>query len=107
VSGAIQRPNGKFYRPRKVIAACVVDADEIIAGVMILGTHDLDRAQPLADQYAAWQLDSGYAAARPLPGWYREGFAGGQLRWITDEVHGRAGVWFQEIVEVPCEILQV
>jgi hypothetical protein len=95
----ITRPNGKPYRPRKVIAACVSDEDGGIGGVMVLGTHDLGRAQALADQYAAWQLDSGYAAADPLPGWYREGFAGGQLRWITDEERGRAGVWFREIAE--------
>jgi hypothetical protein len=97
----IMRPNGKPYRPRKVVACAVANEDQILSGVMILGTHDVARAQPLADQYAAWQLDAGYAAAKPLEGWYREGFESGQFRWITDEVRGRAGVWFREIVEVP------
>jgi hypothetical protein len=95
----ITRPNGKPYRPRAVTANAVADEDQILCGVIVLGTHDLTRAQPMADQYARWQLGEGYAAASPLRGWYRDGFESGHRAWITDEEHGRSGIWFREIVE--------
>jgi hypothetical protein len=95
----ITRPNGKPYRPRKVIAAAVCDEDESLAGVIVLGTHDLAVAQTLADRYAAWQLGSGTVAADPLLGWYRDGLVNGQRCWITDEARGRAGIWFRSIAE--------
>jgi hypothetical protein len=97
----IQRPNGKIYRSRAVTANAVVDEDQILSGVIVLGTHDRERAQPLADRYARWQLGSGYAAASPRTGWYRDAFEGGERRWITDEERGRAGVYFAEIAEIP------
>ena len=53
----------------------------------------------LADQYVAWQLDSGYVAAEPCTVWWRDGFDGGRRMWLTDEEHGRAGVFFREVVE--------
>lgn len=93
----ITRPNGKLYRPRKLIAAAVDDGDGGVGGVMILGTHDTGRAQAFANEYAMWVTDEKVTAIKPLPGWYREGFSGGELRWISDEEHGRAGVWFQEL----------
>jgi hypothetical protein len=96
---AIQRPDGSLYRPRTISANAIVDEDEILCGVMVLGTHDVLRAQPLADQYAVWQLGSGYTAAGPLTGWWRDGFEGGRRCWVTDERRGRAGVWFREVVE--------
>lgn len=95
----ITRPNGRLYRPRKVVACAVVDEDEIFSGVVVLGTHDLARAQLLADEYAAWQLGKGATAGSPLTGWYREGFESGQFRWIADEERGRAGIWFREVTE--------
>jgi hypothetical protein len=96
---AIQRPDGSLYRPRKVTASAVADGDELLCGVIVLGTHDVQRAQPMADRYVAWQLDDRLVAADPLPGWWRDGFDGGQRRWVTDEKRGRAGVWFREVVE--------
>jgi hypothetical protein len=95
----IQRPNGKPYRPRRVTANAIADEDQILCGVMVLGTHDQIWAQPIADEYASWQLGEGCRAAAPLPGWYRDGFEGGRRCWVTDEARGRAGVWFREIVE--------
>jgi hypothetical protein len=96
----LTRPNGKPFRPRKVVAHAVTDTDDLLSGVMVLGTHDIPRAQKLADQYIPYWLESGYTAADPLTGWWRDGFDCGQRRWIRDEEHGRAGVWFREVVEV-------
>jgi hypothetical protein len=94
----IQRPDGSLYRPRQVTAHAVCDDDEFLSGVMILGTHDVPRAQRFADRYAA-HLEAGYTAADPVTGWWRDGFEGGQRRWVTDEKRGRAGVWFRQIAE--------
>ena len=95
----VTRPDGRIYRSRKVIANAVVDGDEFLCGVMVLGTHDVARAKPLADSYAAWQLGAGYTAADPVTGWWRLGFESGGHRWLDDPVKGRAGVWFREIAE--------
>lgn len=97
----IPRPDGRLYRPRKVIARAIADEDQELCGVMVLGTHDVPRARVLAGEYAAWQLGSGYASADPVPGWYRDGFECGRRCWVTDEHHGRAGVWFRKIAEAP------
>ena len=99
MSEVIERPNGKPYRPRRVTANAVTDEDDLLSGVIVLGTHDPGRAQPLADGYAVWQLGSGHVAADPVTGWWRNGYSSGCLCWISDEEHGRAGVWFREIVE--------
>jgi hypothetical protein len=96
----IVRPNGKPYRPRKVTARPVADADEMASGVMVLGTHDIERARKLANECAADWVDGGHVATEPETGWFREGYASGRPMWLRDEVHGRAGVWFREIVEV-------
>ena len=95
----VERPDGRLYRPRKVIANAVVDDDEILTAVVVLGTHDVARAQPLADDYAAWQLGRGYVAVNPVTGWWRDGWSYGRRVWLPDPVRGRAGVWFREIVE--------
>ena len=92
----IQRPNGKPYRPCRVFAQSIGEEDE---GVIVLGTHDLSRAQVLADKVARYVAGSGFAAVRPESGWWRDGFECGQRRWVTDEEHGRAGILFREIVE--------
>jgi hypothetical protein len=96
----ITRPNGKPYRPRKVIAYGVYDANECPVGVVVFGTHDVDRALALADLFVKCDLlDAGYAPAEPSCVWWSDGFEGGARHWITDPEHGRAGVWFREIVE--------
>lgn len=95
----ISRPDGRIYRSRKVIAYAVVDEDEIVCGVMVLGTHDVGRAKPLADWLAADTTGRGFAAIDPETGWWRDGFECGRRRWVRDPEGGRAGVWFREIVE--------
>lgn len=95
----VQRQDGRWYRPRKLVA-CAVTEDEELAGVVVLGTHSPRAAQALADSYAAWQLGSSYRAADPANVWWRNGYDGTGRGWVTDETHGRAGVWFRQIVEV-------
>jgi hypothetical protein len=93
----IQRPNGKPYRPRRVFAQAVGEEDE---GVLVLGTHDMARAQVLADKVARYIAGNGFVAAGPETGWWRDGFECGQRRWVSDEEHGRAGVLFRDMVEM-------
>ncbi len=95
----VTRPDGRTYRSRKVIAYAVAGGDEILCGVMVLGTHDTGRAKPLADSYPVRQLGAGYAAAGPVAGWWRLGFEAGGRRWPDYPVKGRAGVWFRAIAE--------
>jgi hypothetical protein len=97
----IMRPNGKPYRPRKITACAVLDDDELTVGVVVFGTHDPATAQQLADAIAFRDAGSSFFATDPGRVWWRDGFDGGRRMWITDEEHGRAGVWFQDIVEVP------
>jgi hypothetical protein len=97
----VTRPDGRIYRPRKIVACAVADEDELLSGVVVLGTHDAGRAQPLADAYACWQLGTGYVATDPETGWFREGYEAGRPMWVRDENKGRAGVFFHGIAEVP------
>lgn len=90
----IIRPNGKPYRPRKVIAHAVgelgLDDD---CGVVVFGTHDIERARPLA-QRAVGNFQGCAHAIRPQRVWWRDGFECGERRWIYDNVNGRAVVSF-------------
>ena len=95
----ITRPNGKSYRPRKIVAHCIGHEDEDVTGVVVFGTHDVTRAKPLADSAVADWCDWGYEAVSPRLIWYRDTMADGQRTYVTDPVHGRAGVVFDEIVE--------
>ena len=98
----ITRPNGKPYRPRKVIAYGVYDPDECPESVVVLGTHDVVRAQALATTFVKHDLlDSSYAPAGPCTVWWRDGMEYGRRVWLNDAEHGRAGVWFRELVEDP------
>lgn len=87
----IVRPNGQPYRPRKVVVESWENDGED-CGCIVLGTHDIERAQPLADEACeAWH---GMPATRPELGWWRLGYQYGELRWSNDPVKGRAGVYF-------------
>jgi len=101
----LTRPDGRLYRPRKVTGHAVNDDDEIVCGIMILGTHDAGRAQPLADKCAAMWAGNGFVATCPVTGWWRDGFQGGRRCWVDDPVQGRAGVWFREITEQSLPVL--
>jgi hypothetical protein len=90
----VTRQDGRIYQPRKIVAEGVGDEDEILTWVVVLGTHDAERARPLAQDYITWQLGRGHRAVSKGGGWWRDGFEGGQRAWVTDERRGRAGVWF-------------
>ncbi len=97
---SITRPDGRVYRPRKVIAYAFASEDDWITGVVVLGTQDVTRARALADRLVLSELGRGYAAVDPETGWWHDGFQGGERIWIHDPVRGRAGVMFRDIVEV-------
>lgn len=90
----ITRPNGKPYRPRKPgLRARAWDNQEDGCGVIVFGTLDPDRARPFATEMCNYWHDLP-VAADPQPGWYREAFVYGDLRWIGDEKRGAPGVMF-------------
>lgn len=94
----VMRPNGKPYRPRKVVAHRWDNNDDGPGhrhGVIVLGTHDIDRARALAQEALDWWHgeDASYAT-RPEVDWFRNGMQGGGRVWVRDEVHGAAGVLF-------------
>lgn len=95
----ITRPNGKPYRPRKLVAYSVADEDEIVAGAVVFGTHDPVRARDLAGEVIRRDVGHEYVPVKPCRVWWRDGFDGGRRMWVTDEEHGRAGVWFREVEE--------
>jgi hypothetical protein len=98
VSEAIVRPSGRVYRPRKVTAEFTVDGDGIEDGVMVCGTHDIERARQLAEDHVT-RWDAGMAPADPVTGWWRLGYQSSRLVWIPDEEKGRAAVQFTRIEE--------
>ena len=100
---SIRRPDGRLYRPRKITGHALADDEDFVTGVLILGTHDVGRAQVLADECAVAWVDRGFKAVRPETGWYRDGFEYGRRCWVSDEQRGRAGVLFRDIVEAGSE----
>jgi hypothetical protein len=98
----VKRDNGQLYRPRKVTAYAISDRDgDFLSGVVVLGTHDIDRATTLAQDFVKSQLGAGYAPVLAGCGWWRDGFESGQHVWLTDFERGRAGVMFARIEEAP------
>ena len=96
----ITRPDGKLYRPRKVIAYVLGDEDECPVGVVVFGTHDFERAVPLAADLVRQAWGAGYELGDgPLAVWWKDTYQYGRRIWEDDKEHGRAGVWFPEIVE--------
>lgn len=95
---AVKRPNGKLYRPRKIVAF-IFDADPDYPRVLVLGTHDVVRAARLAKKTVVRDYDSGCEPVKPVRGWWRSGIRN-HVEWFEqDERHGRAGVSF-EIEEI-------
>ncbi len=95
----IVRPNGKLYKPTKVIAYAWDNRDvtDDECGIVVLGTHDVDRARRLAESALDWPLGLGmpyYIATKADIGWFRQGYNSWGPAWISDEVRGRAGVMF-------------
>ena len=91
------RPNGRIYRPRKVVGYAWENPDDLssdfISGVIVLGTHDVERARTLACSLGRYWFGLDHAI-RPHVGWFRDGFEYGVRCWVDDPVTGRAGVMF-------------
>lgn len=102
---AIMRPDGRPYRPRKIVAHSWENdtVHDWSAGAVVLGTHDVERARVLADSSIKVWFGSEFSAVEPEVGWYRLGYEYGDQVWTEDERRGRAGVWFtaKEVVDEP------
>lgn len=91
------RPDGRAYRPRRVglrAYGWAGDSGSVDAcGVVVIGTLDPARARPLAQDAARyWHGRVGVDAG--VPGWYREGYAFGELAWVEDDRRGAPGVYY-------------
>lgn len=90
----ITRPSGKPYRPRKPgLRAHSWQNPDDDCGVIVFGTLDPDRAHSFAVEMCRhWHgLPE---AISPEPGWWRQTFVDGELRWVYDAVRGAPGVMF-------------
>lgn len=89
----IIRPNGKPYRPRSVKAHSWDNEEDqgpgADCGVVVLGTHDVVRAQPLAERACDAWFGVKHAIT-PEIGWFRRAYHG----WMRDTKRGAAGVMF-------------
>lgn len=102
---AIERPNGKLYRPRKISAVGLGNEDEI-THILVFGTHNKEFAEAHAGPELERLSDEFYYTDFRLQisgpgkeGWYRRDLAG----WADDAPiyvyaqgpeTGRAGVMF-------------
>lgn len=95
---SIVRPNGKVYRPRKIVVQPwdndTSGRDES-CGVIVYGTHDENLAQGLADAEIKRLWDSDWIGINEGCGWFRSAYRYGDLVIVDDEVHGRAGIYFR------------
>jgi hypothetical protein len=92
------RPNGKAYQARKIVVA-IWDNDEAYGdyndyGVFVLGTHDVEFAEPLATDRMRREWDMDLIAVKPERRWLRSAYRDGEPTWIEDEERGRAAVQF-------------
>lgn len=92
---AITRPNGKPYRPRKIVVEPWEDHWDDRSGAVVFGTHDVEAARVIAAEEITSRWGMPYAVDARV-GWWRSGYEGsqGELSWVYDEVRGRAGVFF-------------
>lgn len=111
---AIERPNGKLYRPRKVTAESMGFEDEITS-IVVFGTHDASFAKLHAAAEAERLSDEFYGGQYRLkltdagsPVWYKQTLSHFEdnravYSFSQDPELGRAGVRFY-VDEVEVEI---
>lgn len=87
----VTRPNGKVYHPRVLRTEILYDEDAIECQILVLGTHDIDRAQVLAEQV---RLSDWFCTENPCTGWWRQTVRNYDRYWEYDETRGAAGVSF-------------
>lgn len=98
---AITRPNGKVYRPRKIVAEFTFDDySSSESGVLVFGTHDIHIARRLAFNLVN-SYDSSLMAVDYHQTWLYRTIRNGDIHFEYDPVFGRAAVEFRELVEVP------
>jgi hypothetical protein len=88
----VQRPNGKWYHPRKLRAA-VIDDDYGPPFVVVLGTHNAETAQYYA-QTEAERCFGSVRVADPRLVWHRKSISNNEPVWVWDSERGAAGVVF-------------
>lgn len=95
------RPNGKPYRPRTTELRARAWENhggfaEDCAGVIVLGTLNVEEARPLAQSSAeAWYGDADtFRLIEPASGWWRDSFTAEGRAWIPDGERGAPGVMF-------------
>lgn len=93
----VVRPNGKLYRPRKPIRqlGLVGDYMDIPDAVVVLGTHDVEKAREFARPYMCAHLRGGEAT------WLRSVMRDGNEVYEYDPVRGAACVVFEETDDLP------
>lgn len=90
----LRRPDGRPYIARRSrLRAAAWENPQGDAGVVVLGTMDIERAQPFALQSAVYWYGPGRVVS-PQPGWWRDGFHGSERGWLQDEKRGAPGVMF-------------
>lgn len=96
----VPRPDGRAYRPRKAPEALITGYDGDIEGVIVLRTHDVDRARRLAVQVLTADVggpDEGWELTAPDLRWghFRPDRATDGLMWMDHEDgSGTPAVWF-------------
>lgn len=91
----ITRPNGKIYRPRKLVAYFCEESACAYPAVVVFGTHDNDVARPLALAEAKYRLEDGPMDLYGTKGWWRDTIRNGERVWEYDEERGRAGINYE------------
>jgi hypothetical protein len=98
----VERPNGKMYRPKKIVARLLDDRNgDRDSMVLVTGTHDIEFATTLASGLVSDWIGKEYRPVYSGCGWWRDGMENGEQCWVDDDVRGSAGVMFGRIEEVP------
>lgn len=88
------RPNGKTYRPRREPEAQTFWTYDVMTAVVVVGTHDLEKAAELARPL--WEYDEDLPEGRRhwwrLVPWDTSGLF--DRSWVDDETRGRPVVVF-------------
>ncbi len=90
----IIRPNGKPYRPRKGMKLAGFKDDNDGSWVLVLRTHDVDKARRYAESRGMRHLDFVRRC------WAKKVMRYGAPYWATDaDYNGAAAVLFEEVDE--------
>lgn len=94
------RPNGKPYQPRNPDQRLLIPWGDPTGttnphGCAIIGTHDIDDAQPRANAFLQWITgDPATRATNPVIGWWRTSYRRSEPILLEDDIKGRPGIMF-------------